>query len=188
MDEWGDLWVFGYGSLMWQPGFRYRERVAATLMGWRRSFCLRSIRYRGTPENPGLVLGLDAESGSRCHGVAFRVEASDAEAVRAYLRERELVTYAYHEAELPVLLPSGRSVTALTYVIDREHAQYAGQLSLEEQAEIIARAVGPSGTNAAYLANTLAHLVEAGIGDDDLEALGRRVLRRMDRALPDGLG
>jgi cation transport protein ChaC len=175
MQDWGDLWVFGYGSLMWQPGFSYAECGPATLAGWRRSFCLRSVRYRGTPEAPGLVLGLDAEDGALCHGVAFRVAAPEAEGVRAYLRERELVTYAYAEVMLPVTLRSGRSVAALTYVIDRSHPQYAGILAPEDQAAIIARAVGPSGSNRAYLESTLAHLAEADIADPALEHVGRLV-------------
>ena len=175
MDNASDLWVFGYGSLMWQPGFPFIERHLATLHGWRRSFCLRSIRYRGTPEAPGLVLGLDAEPGATCAGVAFRVATPDAAGVRSYLRERELVTYAYTEAEHPVTLAGGGTVTALTFVVDRRHPQYAGALSPAQQAAIIARAVGPKGSNRAYLESTLAHLAEAGIDDPALAAIGALV-------------
>lgn len=169
------MWVFGYGSLMWDPGFAHEARAPAVLDGWRRSFCLRSIRYRGTPEAPGLVLGLDAEPGARCSGVAFRVAAAQAEAVLGYLRERELVTYAYAEVRLPVRLWSGDSVEAVTYVVDRTHPQYAGTLTPQQQAAIIASAAGPRGSNRAYLDSTLAHLAQAGIEDDALTALGALV-------------
>lgn len=170
-----DLWVFGYGSLMWQPGFEHADRGPAVLAGWRRSFCLLSIRYRGTPEAPGLVLGLDADPGAHCAGVAFRVAAPQAPAVLDYLRERELVTYAYREACLPVRLWTGQTVGAITYVVDRAHPQYAGALSPEAQAAIIATAHGPRGTNRAYLESTLAHLAESGVEDDALTDLGALV-------------
>jgi cation transport protein ChaC len=171
----GDLWVFGYGSLMWQPGFAFVESGHASLTGWRRSFCLRSILYRGTPEAPGLVLGLDADPDATCHGVAFRVAQADAGAVRTYLRARELVTYAYAEVEQPVALWSGKTVTATTFVIDRSHPQYAGRLAPAEQAAIIARARGSNGTNRAYLDSTLSHLAQASIADPALEHIGRLV-------------
>ncbi len=166
-------WVFGYGSLMWRPGFDWTERRRARLIGWRRSFCLRSIRYRGTPEAPGLVLGLDAEPGAVCEGVAYR--PADPFAARDYLRERELVTYAYRETALPLLLDDGTEAAALTYVIDRAHAQYAGGLSRAEQAAIIARCAGPMGPNAEYLANTMEHLAALGVRDSELEALDAAV-------------
>lgn len=170
-----DLWVFGYGSLMWRPDFPFAERGLATLDGWRRSFCLWSVKYRGTPEAPGLVLGLDAEPGAACAGVAFRVAAADAAAVHAALRARELVTYAYAEAFLPLRLWTGATVEALAYVVDRSHPQYAGDLPLAEQAAVIARAAGPMGSNRAYLDSTLAHLAELGIDDPALAALGAMV-------------
>ena len=119
-----DLWVFGYGSLMWRPGFAYVERRPALLRGWRRRLCVYSHVYRGTAERPGLVLGLDR--GGACRGVAFRVEAALAEATVRYLRERELVTAVYLERVVPVTLDDGRRVSALTYLADRAHGQYAG--------------------------------------------------------------
>jgi cation transport protein ChaC len=171
-----DLWVFGYGSLMWNPGFSHVARHLATLPGYHRRFCLRSVRYRGTPEAPGLVLGLDAAAGASCDGVAYRVAAADAEPVLAYLRERELVTYAYREARIPVALrPDGATVEAVTYVVDADHDQYAGHLSIDEQAAIIATRAGPRGTNRAYLDSTMAHLRDCGIHDPDLEAVAARV-------------
>jgi cation transport protein ChaC len=172
----GDLWVFGYGSLMWDPGFEHVERRLARLDGHARRFCLRSVRYRGTPESPGLVLGLDPTPGAACEGVAFRVAGALADSVRAYLRERELVTYAYRECVLPVTLhDTGQSVVALTFVVDPAHEQYAGSLTLAEQAAIIATRRGPKGSNRAYFDNTLAHLAACDIADAELEALAALV-------------
>lgn len=168
------FWVFGYGSLMWRPGFDYAERAMARLEGFRRSFCLRSIRYRGTPEAPGLVLGLDAEPGAVCEGVAYRIE-SGGEAVLAYLRERELVTYSYVETTQRVILNGAGGASAIAYVVDRTHPQYAGALELEAQAQIIARCVGPAGPNWEYLHNTVAHLEEFGIHDPELVRLDAMV-------------
>lgn len=167
----GDLWVFGYGSLMWRPGFEWVERRMARLEGWRRSFCLRSIHYRGTPEAPGLVLGLDAGPDAACDGVAYRVPDDARAATLAYLRERELVSYAYHERTAPVRLDGGAQAEALIYVVDRDHAQYAGVLSAREQAAIIARSVGPMGPNRDYLRQTVEHLAALGVRDPELETL-----------------
>jgi cation transport protein ChaC len=171
----GRLWVFGYGSLIWQPGFPFAERAVATVEGWHRSFCMRSIHHRGTPEAPGLVLALDAAPGARCAGVAFGVRAPDADATIAVLRERELISSAYLETHLPVTLADGRRVSALAYVIDRDHDQYCGGLDLHEQADIIAGATGGRGTNRDYLWMTAAHLAELGLADPDLDWLAARV-------------
>jgi cation transport protein ChaC len=188
----GGFWVFGYGSLMWRPGFDYLERRLARLDGYRRAFALSSIRYRGTPEVPGLVLGLDWDPGAACVGMAFRVCPTRDGEVRDYLAERELVTRSYFEVLHPVtLMPAHeteagpgdrgeRRVEAICYVLDRTHPQYRGRLPLEEQAGIIARAVGPAGANAEYLHNTVAHLAELGIGDPDLERLDAMVRARAD--------
>jgi cation transport protein ChaC len=169
------FWVFGYGSLMWRPGFAPAERVLARLSGYSRRFCLRSVRYRGTPEAPGLVLGPDPDPDGTTSGVALRVGPEIARETLRYLRERELVTYAYIETAEPVTLADGRVVEALCYVVDRDHAQYAGGLDPEAQAEIIARRGGPAGSNREYMENTLAHLRELGIADSELESLARRV-------------
>ena len=169
------LWVFGYGSLIWDPGFPVADRAVARLDGWHRSFCMRSIHHRGSVAAPGLVLALDRAAGAHCDGVAFRVaEGHEAVTVTA-LRERELVSSAYLEVTLPVRLTDGREVAALAYVIDPEHVQYCGGLPLEEQAQIIARATGGRGPNRDYLWSTAAHLAELGIGDDDLDWLASRV-------------
>src|SRR5437762_8819677 len=126
----GDLWVFSYGSLMWRPDFPFIERVEARLIGAHRALCVYSFVHRGTPERPGLVLGLDR--GGSCRGVAFRVEAQRAAATIAYLRAREQVTAVYVERRVRVRLDDEREVEALTYVVDRRHVQYAGKLPLDK--------------------------------------------------------
>lgn len=166
------LWVFGYGSLLWNPGFAVAEQVQARLGGFHRSFCMRSIHHRGTEADPGLVLALDAVAGGHCDGVAFR--ARDAAPTLEYLRERELVSAAYLEEWHEVQLQDGRRVEAVCYVIDRDHVQYC-QIDLEEQARIIARAVGGRGPNTEYLWNTVTHIEDLGLPDPDLAWLSDRV-------------
>lgn len=168
-------WIFGYGSLIWNPGFAPAESVRATLSGYARSFCLRSIQHRGTEALPGLVLGLDPQEGALCQGLALRIRPRDRDRVLADLRARELVTDAYREAVLPVALEDGREVRALAYVMRRDHWQYAGGLPLEEQARIIAAAQGGRGPNADYLFNTAIHLSRIGMPDDHLDDLARAV-------------
>jgi glutathione-specific gamma-glutamylcyclotransferase len=170
-----DLWVFGYGSLMWDPGFSFVERRTAVLRGWHRSFCMRSVHYRGTPEAPGLVLALDEAGGASCAGVAYRVAPRDEAQVMDYLHVRELISDAYLERRLPVALAGAGEVVAVTYVIDHGHEQYCAGLAPEEQAQIIARSAGKTGTNADYLWNTVAHLDELGLADEDLSWLAERV-------------
>ena len=169
------MWVFGYGSLVWNPGFNVAERVIATLPDYHRSFCMRSIHHRGSEEAPGLVLALDAMEGARCHGVALSVAQGEEAQTLEYLRERELVSAAYLEKMLDIELSDGRVVEAVTYVIDPDHVQYCGGLDLEEQARIIAAAVGGRGPNTEYLYNTAAHLHELGIRDAELDWLAARV-------------
>jgi cation transport protein ChaC len=158
-----DLWVFGYGSLMWRPGFPSLERVHAHLYGYHRSLCVFSHVHRGTPEHPGLVLGLDR--GGRCHGVAFRVAPEEAEATIQYLREREQVTAVYLERRLPVRLADGRRVRALAYVVDRYHGQYAGRLSFEDVLKHVRQGKGVSGRNPDYVRNTYEHLIGMSVVD-----------------------
>ena len=169
------MWVFGYGSLLWNPGFEVAEQVIATLPDYARSFCMRSIHHRGTVEDPGLVLALDEQAGEACEGVALRVMAGQEAQTLAYLRERELISSAYVEKELAVRLSDGREVTALVYVIDEAHEQYCGGLPLEEQAQIMAHAVGGRGPNSEYLYNTADHLATLGLHDPALEWLATRV-------------
>ena len=169
------MWVFGYGSLLWNPGFEVAESVRGSLPGWARSFCMRSIHHRGSEAEPGLVLALDAAEDAACDGVALRVAPGTEAATLAYLRERELISSAYLEKTLDVCLTDGRRVEAVTYVIDPDHVQYCGGLPLEEQAQIIAHAHGGRGPNSEYLYNTARHLAEMGVADPDLDWLSRRV-------------
>lgn len=168
-----DLWVFGYGSLIWRPGFPFAERGKARLAGYHRSLCVRSYVHRGTPERPGLVFGLDR--GGSCIGMAFRVEAALADATIAYLRERELVTHVYRETILPVRLADGRPVRALTYVVDRGHAQYAGRIDAHEAAAIVKRSHGRSGANVDYVTAALAEIRTLGLKDNWLEEVVARL-------------
>lgn len=169
------MWVFGYGSLIWNPEFEVAEAVVARVDGWHRSFCMRSIHHRGTEAEPGLVLALDRAEGAHCDGLAFRVAPGAETATLHLLRERELISSAYLETTLCTHLAGGQEVEALAYVIDRGHVQYCGGLPLEEQAQIIAQACGGRGPNRDYLWSTAAHLAALGIADDDLEWLSRRV-------------
>lgn len=169
------MWVFGYGSLLWNPGFEVAEQAIGTLPGYARSFCMRSIHHRGTEEEPGLVLALDRQADHACTGMALRVAPGQEDATLEYLRERELISSAYVEKVLDVALEDGRTVAAVVYVIDEDHVQYCGGLPLEEQAQIIARAVGGRGPNTEYLFNTAAHLAEVGLHDPELEWLSARV-------------
>ncbi len=169
------MWVFGYGSLLWNPGFPVARSERATLHGYARSFCMRSIHHRGTEEEPGLVLALDEQPEAHCTGLALAVEAGHEDRTLDELRERELISSAYLERTLDVHLDTGQIVNAVTYVIDAHHVQYCGGLPLEEQARIIAHAVGGRGPNTEYLYNTAAHLTEIGLHDPDLEWLSQRV-------------
>lgn len=183
MLTWGDLeepvagcgmWVFGYGSLMWNPDFPVAEQRLARAIGWRRSFCMWSVHHRGTQADPGLVLALDRSLDASCAGVVFRVEPGAEAQTLATLRERELVSSAYLEMTMTVETSLGQ-VEALAYVIDPAHVQYTGALGLEEQASIIARAKGGRGLNSDYLWSTTAQLADLGIADPELDWLSARV-------------
>jgi len=173
--ETNPLWIFGYGSLMWDPGFAFVERAPALLRGYNRAFCMTSIRHRGTPETPGLVLGL--KPGGSCRGIAYRVAAGQAKRVRAYLYEREMPHYIYLERFVPVTLADARRISALTYVADVKHARYTGDLTQRQTAAIILRAHGGRGSNVDYLKNVVRHLDELGIADGPLHELWKRVGR-----------
>jgi glutathione-specific gamma-glutamylcyclotransferase len=164
-----ERWVFGYGSLMWRPGFAFVERAAATLHGRRRAFCIYSVHHRGTYERPGLVLGL--APGGAVRGAAFRVAEADWPQVYAYLLEREQPTETYIESRRAVRLADGRRVEALVFLSDERHAQWAGNLSQERQAELIAGARGLSGPNIEYLRDLVSHLREEGVRDSAMEHL-----------------
>jgi cation transport protein ChaC len=169
----GSLWVFGYGSLMWRPGFAYVRRCKALLRGWRRSLCVYSHVHRGSPEQPGLVLGLDR--GGACQGVAFEVDAALREPTIRYLRGREQVTSVYLERIAPVTLEDGERVLAVTYVADRLHDQYAGRLDREAMLEHVRAGQGQVGRNTEYVFETYDHLREIGVHDRDLEWLSARL-------------
>lgn len=171
-----DLWVFGYGSLLWRPGFAFTEKAPARVTGLHRSLCVYSFVHRGTPERPGLVLGLDR--GGACRGMAFRVAPRDREATLHYLREREQATAVYLEMLRDVTLIGNpeRRVAALTYVVDRGHAQYAGKLSLDERLHLIRQGHGRSGPNRDYVLATVAELESLGCRDKELHALAERLM------------
>jgi cation transport protein ChaC len=171
-----ELWVFGYGSLIWRPGFPYLERRPARLFGAHRSLCVYSWVHRGTQENPGLVLGLDR--GGTCRGIAFKVAAAERDNVVAYLREREQVTAVYLERLRPVRFEDGATASAIAYLVDRRHPQYAGKLGEETMLRLISASEGRSGPNRDYVLNTAAHLAELGIHDAALERLARRLSSR----------
>lgn len=164
-----ERWVFGYGSLMWRPGFPYVERTPATLHGRRRAFCIYSVHHRGTYERPGLVLGL--APGGATRGAAFRVAEADWQQVYAYLLEREQPTETYIEAVRAVRLADGRRAPALVFLSDVRHPQWAGALGLERQAQLIAGASGLSGRNVDYLRDLVEHLREQGVRDRAMEQL-----------------
>ncbi|MEM1306033.1 MAG: gamma-glutamylcyclotransferase [Pseudomonadota bacterium] len=178
--EHGALWIFGYGSLMWRPGFPYAEVRAAELVGYRRDFCVYSTHHRGTAQRPGLVLGLDR--GGVCHGLAFRILPEDRREVLAYLRAREQINGVYRETSVPLRLArtdalrsagSGpvAHVDAVAYVVERAHPSYCGGLPLSEKAKLIRGATGLSGPNIDYLANTLARAEALGLDARDLRHL-----------------
>jgi cation transport protein ChaC len=171
----GDLWVFGYGSLMWRPGFDFVERVEARLVGAHRALCVYSFVHRGTPERPGLVLGLDR--GGACRGVAFRVAAGNRAGTVAYLRAREQVTMVYREFVRSIRLRSEpeRTVSALCYMVDRSHAQYAGRLTLDQQLHHVRHGHGKSGHNRDYVVATVDALEQLGYRESELHLLAERL-------------
>jgi glutathione-specific gamma-glutamylcyclotransferase len=166
-----DLWVFGYGSLIWRPGFEFLERVPARLIGEHRALCVYSFVHRGTPEKPGLVLGLDR--GGAARGVAFRVAAQHRAATVAYLRAREQVTSVYREVMRSVWLENEprQRVSALAYVVDRGHVQYAGRLSLADQLRHVQQSHGQSGANRDYVLATVKAIEAEGFRDGQLHRL-----------------
>lgn len=166
-----DFWVFGYGSLMWRPDFPHLEARPALVRGYHRALCVYSTRYRGTPECPGLVLGLDR--GGACKGRAFLVAAGNSEKVMAYLHKREMDTKVYSPRYLRATLDDGRRVPAYAYVVRRDHRQYAGKLAAGRTVELLLQGCGKRGTAVEYLRNTIDHLDELGIGDGPLH----RILR-----------
>ena len=173
-----DLWLFGYGSLIWNPAFHYAERVLGRIHGYHRRFCLWTHLGRGTRQCPGLMLGLDR--GGSCRGVFFRLTPQQIVEELPLVWRREMVTAAYR----PVWLKGhieGRTIRAIAFVINHAHERYASDLDSQAVAHAIARAEGPLGRCSDYLVNTTEHLAELGIRDHSLEALCRRV-RSLQRA------
>jgi len=171
----GDLWVFGYGSLMWRPGFEHLERHPARLIGAHRALCVYSFVHRGTPEKPGLVLGLDR--GGNCRGIVYRVAAARRADTIEYLRAREQVTMVYRETQRAVWLDDnpGKRVTALCYMVNRRHEQYAGRLSLERQLHFVRQGHGHSGGNRDYVLDTMAEIERQGYRDAPLHLLAEQL-------------
>jgi glutathione-specific gamma-glutamylcyclotransferase len=171
----GDLWVFGYGSLMWRPGFDVLQRVHARLTGLHRALCVYSFVHRGTPEHPGLVLGLDR--GGMCRGIAYRVAAAKRAETIAYLRAREQVTSVYRETTRRIMLEdeARQQVPALCYIVDRGHVQYAGRLTLAEQLHYIRQGHGRSGANRDYVLETVRALEALGYRETELHQLAARL-------------
>lgn len=167
-------WVFGYGSLMWNPGFAYIDKQPAQLTGYHRSFCIYSHHYRGTQERPGLVLGLD--KGGICQGVSFRVARSEWQNVVSYLDERELIGYAYRAVAIDIKIEqSYTAVKSYTYVADPSHPTYAGDIGIERSADMIINALGVGGLNRDYLINLLQQLETHGYKEPALQSLLERV-------------
>jgi cation transport protein ChaC len=168
----GDLWIFGYGSLMWAPGFRASERAVAIARGYHRSPCILSHRYRGTPEKPGLVMGLCR--GGSCWGIAFRVPAARVRRVLGLLWRREMLNKVYRPTLIPVLVSSARRggrarrLRALAFVADTAHRQFVRELDLRGRARLVAQGVGERGPCVDYIRNTLEHMLALGLNDAHL--------------------
>jgi cation transport protein ChaC len=169
MPQHANHWVFGYGSLIWRPGFDFVRAVPALLMGSHRRLCIYSHRHRGTPERPGLVFGL--VRGGSCRGMAFEVEAARWPEVHEYLREREMDRGVYREAQRTIRLADGNVVSALAFVVDERHVQYAGRLEIAEQARLVRAGIGEAGHNSEYVLATARHLEQLGIRDKYLTEL-----------------
>lgn len=174
-----DLWIFGYGSLMWSPGFRPAEASAAFLHGYHRALCIRSIRYRGTPRKPGLVLGLCR--GGSCWGMAFRIRSANVRRVVKALWDREMTTRVYKPTMLSATLERGRRVLALAFVADPGHPQFAGELDLHGRARMVAQGIGQRGPCVDYIRNTLEHMLALGVTDPHLAHILDIVDRRKPR-------
>jgi cation transport protein ChaC len=166
-------WVFGYGSLIWNPGFPHLSAQQGLLKGAHRSLSIISHHHRGTVEQPGLVFGLTR--GGSCRGMVFEVAESDWADVYAYLQEREQVTTVYRDVQRPVRLANGRTVSALAFLVDERHPQFAGKLELDQQLAMVRAGIGLSGRNVDYVLNTARHLQELGIRDRPLMALADRL-------------
>jgi len=165
-----DVWVFAYGSLIWDPAVYVDEIRLATLLGWRRRFCLRIMGSRGTAERPGLMAALD--EGGVCEGVTFRIPGAIMDRETEVMWRREMFSGSYQPQFVQVSTPQGE-IEALAFVIDRSHERYVPDLPLAEAAAIIARAEGHNGSNFEYLDSLCAHLAELGLNDPEMSELHR---------------
>ena len=162
----GDLWVFGYGSLMWSPEFSYAERKTGLVHGYHRALCILSSRYRGTPDKPGLVMGLCR--GGSCWGMAFRVQAGHAKEVLDTLWKREMLNNVYMPRLVPVAVAGKQRVHALAFVADTKHRQFVDELDVAGRARLVAQGSGQRGRCVDYIRNTLDHMRELGVHDPHL--------------------
>jgi glutathione-specific gamma-glutamylcyclotransferase len=165
----GDLWVFGYGSLMWSPGFAYRQKALGRVHGYHRALCILSTRYRGTRRKPGLVMGLCR--GGSCWGMAYRVHAEGVRRALARLWKREMPRRVYAPRLLRVQLGNGREVKALAFLADPTHPAYVRELDLHGRARLVAQGIGQRGSAVDYIRNTLAHMREVDVSDPHLERI-----------------
>ena len=164
----GDLWVFGYGSLMWSPGFGYKEKALARVHGYHRALCILSTRYRGTRRRPGLVMGLC--KGGSCWGMAFRVDVKHVRRALARLWNREMPRRVY-EPRLVLARLRRRSVRALAFLADPAHPSFVRELDLHGRARLVAQGIGQRGPCIDYIRNTLDHMHEVGVRDPHLERI-----------------
>ena len=163
----GEMWVFGYGSLMWSPCFSYGEKRLARVHGYHRALCILSTRYRGTHRKPGLVMGLCR--GGSCWGMAYRIDARDVRRCLSRLWHREMPRRVYQPRLVPVRLRSGRRVKALAFVADPRHPSYVRELDLHGRARLVAQGIGKRGPNVDYIRKTLDHMHAVGVRDPHLE-------------------
>lgn len=177
----GDVWVFGYGSLMWNPAFNFVEQKVAVVHGWHRRFCLWMRGGRGAPDNPGLMLALDR--GGCCRGLAFRVDEKEVEHELLLLWRREMLSGSYDARWLTAQTSDG-PLTAVTFCANRRHSRYAGALPLEKVAHHIAVARGPLGSCAEYLHETVDHLRALGFRDESLDRIVKRVPKAAAKPVP----
>ena len=165
----GDLWVFGYGSLMWSPCFSYKAKAAGQAHGYHRALCILSTRYRGTQRRPGLVMGLCR--GGSCWGMAFRIDAAEVLRTLRRLWNREMPRRVYQPRLVPVRLRSGRTIRALAFLADPAHRSYVRELDLHGRARLVAQGIGIRGPCVDYIQNTLDHMHEVGVRDPHLERI-----------------
>ena len=171
-----NLWVFGYGSLMWDPGFKFNTRQRARIYGFHRSLCIRSVRYRGTDDLPGLVFGLD--HGGSCTGIGYQIKHTDQREVSDYLQDREMLNNIYDPSIRLITLENGQRVKAIVFIVKRHHPSYVRNLTLDQAARMVATAAGQRGPNIDYLLSTLKSLDNLGIHDKSLHAVGKLAQER----------